>query len=469
MRNDLRWCQTPYRPMLFETGDPYICRLAPNKHGIIIEWLPSDDGAVYTVYLKKTCDEKFIPAGKTTACRFELRGLLEETDYDLYVAHKAGQSRVRKLRTGETFGTVVNYLHPQDDAYAFSGNYLCSPSLVRLQSGALIASMDVFASGKPQNLTMIFRSDDDGKSWRYMCELFPCFWAKLFEHRGVLYALSATTEYGDLQIGKSTDDGNSFSDPVLLLRGSSGKGGEIGVHKNPQPVIEHGGRLWNTLEYGSWGKGFHASMVMSCNADSDLMNAENWSFSEPLRYDPDWEGTASGKSVGTIEGCLAVCPDGKLRNFMRYEMGSCQPNYGRILSFLVDDKHPTAPLRYDGAIDFPANHSKFEIKFDEKTQTYLCIASYIRGAEHAKDRNLLSLMISRDLKHWERACDLIDMTKCDPKLVGIQYVDFLIEGEDLLLLCRTAINGAHSFHDSNYLIFLRVQDFRKRITKGGSL
>ena len=50
----------------------------------------------------------------------------------------------------------------------------------------------------------------------------------------------------------------------MLLRGSNGKNGEFGVHKNPQPVVEYNGRLWNTLEFGSYQRPpvGHPMMVM---------------------------------------------------------------------------------------------------------------------------------------------------------------------------------------------------------------
>ena len=107
--------------------------------------------------------------------------------------------------------------------------------------------MDVYASGHPQNLTLIFRSDDEGESWYYVSELMPCFWGKLFVHRGELYMLACSTEYGDLLIGKSTDGGRTFGAPVTLLRGSNGKNGSTGVHKNPQNIVHYKGRIYETL------------------------------------------------------------------------------------------------------------------------------------------------------------------------------------------------------------------------------
>ena len=76
------------------------------------------------------------------------------------------KSLVRLARTGDAVGAVVNYLHPDDKAYSFSGQYLCSPSMVRHPEGHLLSSMDLFDYDARQCLTLIFRSDDDGKSWK---------------------------------------------------------------------------------------------------------------------------------------------------------------------------------------------------------------------------------------------------------------------------------------------------------------
>lgn len=271
--------------------------------------------------------------------------------------------------------------------------------------------------------------------------------------------LACSTEYGDLLIGCSEDEGRSFCAPVTLLRGAC-KSDMPGVHKNPQPVIEYGGRIWNTLEWGAWAKGFHAPMVMSAPIDADLMNPESWSFSEPTPYDPAWPGVAKGPSAGNIEGTLVVFPDGKLYNVMRYDMMKCTPRYGLALSYLVDDKNPEAPMTFSEAIPFPGNHSKFEIRFDAVSGRYYSICSRILGPECAWHRNLLSLVASEDLHSWRVACDLIDRRDEPPEKVGFQYVDFFFEGDDLLFLCRTALNGAHNFHDANQQTFHRVRNFR---------
>ena len=219
-----RWSFHPYKPLLFDTGDIYICRVYPGEGRVSFDWLPLDGISDYTVNIRRRGEGEY-SSYSVSGTSFTLCGLCDEADYEFYVCAKEGtavrKSRVRLARTGKVPGeSVVNYLHPEDGAYSFSGQYLCSPSLVRHPDGFLLASMDVFKGGEAQDLTLIFRSDDDGKTWKYISELFPCFWGKMFIHRGELYMLGCSTEYGDMLIGKSSDGGVTFGMPTVLLRGT---------------------------------------------------------------------------------------------------------------------------------------------------------------------------------------------------------------------------------------------------------
>ena len=453
------WSYSPYRPFLWEVGDIYICRVAPSKSTIHFEWLSLGDGIEYEIFCRKRGEEKFESCGKTISLEFDICGLENDCDYEFFLCSGDMKSRIRLARCAETVGVVVNYLHPDDKCYSFSGRALCSPSLVRHPDGHLLASMDVFAGESPQNLTLIFRSDDNGESWHYVSELMPCFWGKLFIHNGELYMLSVSTEYGDLLIGKSTDSGKTFSAPVTLLRGSNGKQGYSGIHKNPQNIVHYNGRIYETLEWGSWlDKGyFHGAMVMSCDEKADLLNPENWHFTPPVKYDPNWDGVAEDGRKGNIEGTLTVLPDGKLYNIMRYQTQLEK----KILAFHVDDD-PDAPLKYSHAINFDGNLSKFMIKYDEATNKYFSIISR-RIDEPKTVRNLLSLVSSSDTYKWETVCDLIDRRYDDAQAVGFQYVDFEFEGNDIIYLCRTAMNKAKNYHDANYSTFHRIENFRNLI------
>ena len=451
------WSYAPYKPLLRNVGDIYICRVVPFSDSIHFEWLDIDSSE-YSVYYRKRDNGDFISAGKTQKCEFDIMHLDTDTDYEFYVEANQLKSLVRLARTGESVGTVVNYLHPDDTAYSFSGRYLCSPSLVRHPDGFLLASMDLFAGGHPQNLTLIFRSDDDGETWHYVSELMPCFWGKMFIHKGELYMLSCSTEYGDLLIGKSVDGGKTFSAPVCLLRGSNGKNGNDGIHKNPQNLFVHNGRIYNTLEWGTWANKeyCHAAMVMSCDMNDDLLVPENWSFTSPRKFDPNFAPDVSHLPycTMTIEGTLVVDPRNRLLNVMRFGGDRC------VLAYEVNTQDHEAELSYSHCIPFPANLSKFMIKYDAVSKKYYSIASRLHESIKT-NRDLLSLMASNDLENWYVVSDLLDFSNQNPDKIGFQYVDFEIEGEDIIFLCRTSINNAHDYHDANYSTFHRIENFRE--------
>ena len=450
------WSYRPYRPLLYDVGEPYICRIAPDSGSVHFEWLAC--GGEYSVFFRKRGEGEFALAGKTCECGYTLAGLEDETDYEFFVRSEKGESRTRLARTGAVPGTVVNYLHPDDEAYAFSGRYLCSPSLLAHPDGYLLASMDVFHGKMPQNLTLIFRSDDGGKSWRYLTELMPCFWGKLFLHGGEVYMLACSTEYGDLLIGKSTDGGATFGAPTVLLRGANGKNGSSGVHKNPQNMLCFGGRLYGTLEWGAWAnKEYgHAAMVMSCDENADLLAPESWSFTEPVPFAHFAEDVADVRIPAmTIEGTPVVSPDGNLLNIMRFS------KRGYTLCYSVNTQDAEAPLEYSHVMEFPANFSKFMIKYDSASGYYYSIVCRLYESCPDSARNYQTLMRSRDLEVWEDAAVLYDLRFMPASKVGMQYVDFSFDGDDIIYLCRTAWNGAASFHDSNYSTFHRIKNFRK--------
>ena len=73
-------------------------------------------------------------------------------------------------------------------------------------------------------------------------------------------------------------------------------------------------------------------------------------------------------------------------------------------------------------------------------------------------------MSSPNLTDWSLVTDLIDHRPLARwQDVGFQYVDFMFDGDDLIYLCRTAMNEAHNYHDANYQTFHRIKNFRSLI------
>ena len=44
---------------------------------------------------------------------------------------------------------------------------------------------------------------------------------------------------------------------------------------------------------------------------------------------------------------------------------------------------------------------------------------------------------------------------------GIRRVDFEFEGDDIIFLCRSAVNNANDYHDANYSTFHKIENFRE--------
>lgn len=357
------------------------------------------------------------------------------------------------LRTGPIpeGATVINYLHPEDGQYDFSGKFLCSPSLARTKSGRLIAGMDVFGSRMSQNLTILFKSEDDGRTWRYLTDLYPFYWASLFYYRDMLYILGLTTEYGNLQIACSEDEGETWSTPVNLFYGSNFVCKYGGVHRAPMQVTHYNGRLYTSCEYGCWEMGSHLPAVLSIDENADLMDPENWVRSEFLPFSGEWKEAAHGKQLDTMEGNIVRGPDGNLYNYMRWGLGS-------YLRLRVNEQDPEAPLEFAGIFEAPVSNSMFRIipaggKYIMVTNRKTPPAEKFNRRIH---RNVLSVFETDDMEHFKLIKDIVNREEEDPAEIGFQYPAFLYENGEILLVVRSAFNGAENSHNANYSLFFRV-------------
>ena len=452
MKANNTWSYQHYRPLHEKARmrEPYICRIAPSEGGFLFDFTDSAIGASYKLTVRKR-DSDDVLTKEVALPSSRIEGLENNTDYLFRIERNDGVSSSERLvRTGDIPGTVVNYLHPDDEEYAFSGRYLCSPSLLRLENGDLLASMDLYASGAPQNLTLIYISHDNGATWEHHSEIFPCFWGKMFLAGGKLYMLGCSTEYGDVLIGRSDDNGKSWTKPTVILRGCAHPR-QVGWHRAPMPVLIKDGRIMTDIQYGAWSEKVFCDAVLSAPADSDLLDAENWVCTE-LFDAREHISPLPERIWGGIEGNVILTPDGRIIDFLRFA-----DRNALILGY--DPKEPEKELTLEKVIDFPATASKFNIVFDEASGRYYAIVSYALDEPLTK-RNLLSLICSEDLTEWRLCRHLIDRRDDDPKLVGFQYVDFFIEGNDILFLCRTAYNGANTFHNSNLITFHKIENFR---------
>ena len=450
-----------------------VLRMAPGDGLISFEWTDfSNEGITcsseYSVQFKcegqRTFNQNYpLDIGQRT---YEFDGFEVGKTYCMYLIRKNGTqirySLARKFQTGVTPGIVVNYIHPNDRTYISGGCSPASPSIVKLPSGRILVSHDIYERETEFNLSKLFYSDDDGKTFHYMTDLNPCFWGKLFWHKGAVYIFACSGAPGDLIISKSEDEGKTWSGPTYI----TSLNGRCSAHKAPVPVIVKDGKLYSAVEY-SYGNNVFSSVIVSADLNGDLMDASNYTLSEETFLDDSWPGTKKGSGYKKmIEGNAVETPGGKLVNILRYNVEGAEPESGYAIMLDFDPDNPEKAQIFNSVIDFMGSHTKFSVLYNNDRKCYYSLVNRATLKEGAgKQRNILSLVKSEDLRNWEQVYDVLNYQDNgwpeDAKMTAFQYVDFIFDGENgkqdkILAVSRTAINGARMYHDNNYVTFHEI-------------
>lgn len=376
------------------------------------------------------------------------------------------------------------FKNPLENVVAYSAAetaiYLGSPSLALLPDDGIVASHDFFGPNSPkdsfgrENTTRIYHSDDGGKTWIQVADVKNAFWSSFFTRHDALYLLGCSARFGDIVIRRSDDSGRTWTDPLdeysgLLFRGGQGYN-PPNYHCAPVPVLDYYGRLWRAFEdnvTASWPDGFHA-LVISADADTNLLKASSWRMTNRLAYNPNTDlPDFDHEKAGWLEGNVVPAPNGMVWNILRVNSVPVA-NKAAITKVSRDGKN----LSFNpatGFIDFPGGMSKFTIRYDHESRQYWTLTNKVFNQRNPWQRNVLVLASSEDLVHWKHRCILLHVHE-DENLVGgqckigFQYADWLFDGDDLIFLTRTAYNGAHNFHDANYITFYRLTYFRERFS-----
>lgn len=349
--------------------------------------------------------------------------------------------------------------------------YLGSAGICVLPDGTYLAKHDEFGPGsteKTRAITRVYRSTDKGKSWEQISRVEDLFWASIFPHRGAVYLMgtSASHRHGHAMIRRSTDGGRTWTE---AKDGDSGRlFPDISYHTAPTPVIVHDGRIWRAMEDEKggekWGTMFRAFML-SAPEDADLLKASNWTASNALPHNKSW---LDGRFGGWLEGNAVVTPEGGIVDILRVDYRDL-PEKAAIVRISGDGRTATFDAEKD-FIDFPGGCKKFVIRWDAPSRRYWTISNatlppYAAG-NIERIRNAQVLMSSADLRTWTP--HEVILHHPDVSSHGFQYLDWLVEGDDLLIVSRTAyddgVGGAMNQHNSNYLTFHRLKQFRSAVT-----
>ena len=425
----------PFRLWEDEKDAVYIVRLAPLKTGVEMQLLSDDTQFEICIYQ----GDALVKSLKTTEKKITVDGLEENTEYSLIVKSENGESRKRLFVTADYLGRVVNYLHPQDEYYAFSGRYVASPHLTRYK-GDLYVSMDVFRGGDQRgafNLCLLYRSKDDGETWEYVTDIVPAFWPTFFEANGKLCVLAVDSEAGSLVV-MASDDGENFSEPTYLKYGC-GSSTACGMHKSAMPHLEKDGKLYFAMEYGGHGVKRFDTLMVSLDLSKDVLDKASWTISDMARVEYEWDVNTKREMRFAIEA-NPVERDGEIFVLSRFA-------YKKALMWKYDEKNSKQAPQYYKVVDFEAGHCKFYIQKSDDGWYYAM------GNTGCYPRHVVRLYRSKDLENWETVQTLEDISERSVEKDGVQYPSFFMENGKFYTVLRNALHGAHTFHDSNAIVF----------------
>jgi len=354
-------------------------------------------------------------------------------------------------------GTIVAFKE------ASSKSYIGSPSLCILPNGSYLASHDFFGKQTPEDQTVIYRSDNKGKTWKQIAQLQQ-FWGELFVHRNEVYLIGTIKANDNFVIRKSTDGGHTWTNPTdeqsgLILKGK--------YHCAPTPVVSHNGKLWRALEDASTPKkwpGLYKTMALSIPVEANLLEAKNWTTTNRLEQDST---SLNSQFLGWLEGNIVIAPNNDILNILRVHTLDQHKEYAAITHISADGKNISFNPQQD-FVNMPGGSKKFTIRFDKKSGKYWTLVNYVpqkyRGViQLDRVRNTLALCSSSNLKDW--TINNIILQNEDYKHHGFQYANWLIDGRDIIALSRTAFSegasAAADYHNSNYMTFHRIKNFRK--------
>ncbi len=359
-------------------------------------------------------------------------------------------------------GVAIAYLESPDRwpllgyPYSWDEAYLGSPSITIMPDGTYIATHDVFGSGTDENTTWVYRSSNKGASWTQLGSISNQFWSTVFQLNGTLYIWGYTNgDNGDIVIRSSHDNGSTWSSPVTLRTGDYG-----GTANTP---VIYNGRIWIAVG---------GNRVMSASTSSTLLNSSNWTLSDSASsstqpFGDDWQGWSEGQVVASPQTGVVVLP--KIRGL---------PNTALIrINSPEDARSPQA----GDWVSLPGGEKKFGMQYDAVSGRFYALTNVVLPA-HANDdslrnepemiRNTGAMLSSKDLVNWDVEQIFLYTSNIDTESdqtgwgEAFQYFQFAIDGNDLAVVSRTALdvgdgqNDPPRGHDSNLITFHVIDDFR---------
>lgn len=382
-----------------------------------------------------------------------------------------------------------------------------SPGICRLESGRLVATIDLGGPGCSRPIGKCFLSDDRGANWRHVLD-FPFHHARPFSAGNSLYILGFNP---DLAIVRSVDDGDTWSEPAALTRGEC-------WHQAPCNVCYANSCVYLVMERRcsmncrGWYVSELAPVLMRGKTGDDLGDRKNWTFASEIMFRdafPDSELIRRGMSFFPIvpdDGCFPApgrdyAPPGwletnvvQIRDSEHYwydpagktfhllaRLHNGWTGYAALLKVVEQGEKPGSGEMITGfqklpsggecrVLPLPGGQMKFHLLYDEISELYWLLStqatdSMTRAELLPADRyNLpnnqrcrLTLHFSKNLVDW---CFAGLVAAGGSELQSRHYASMTIDGDDLAVLARSGNEQAASAHNGNLITFHPVKNFR---------
>lgn len=342
-------------------------------------------------------------------------------------------------------------------------DYITDPAVVVLPQGDYLAACKSRFDGK-NSVVRILKSKDKGLTWSYLAELPSVGFFNFFVLKDAIYIMGTKGGFNQVVILRSDDGGLTWTVPTDAKNGLLTEARSY--HSASTATVFHNGRVWRAMEDNiPLGKRYFRALMMSAPLESNLLDAANWTLSEALPYDRSWLGDSVAFN-GWYEGNAVVSPTGDIVNMLRVETFKYN-EHSAIIHYSDDGMKASFDPKTD-IVPFPGGEKKFTIYFDSVSHKYWTLSNMIFKEDHGREhagllRNRLVLSCSEDLYHWE-VCDTL-ISHPDPHFHAYQYVDWRIDGDDIIAVSRTASATSRGLstrqHDANYFTFHCFEDFRK--------
>ncbi len=378
------------------------------------------------------------------------------TGDDVEYAHGDGSASNQRARNPFTPPLAQNYTIAAQvpDCVEY---FIHDPGMARLPSGNFLVAAPCWQRGVGPDHLIMSRSVDGGRSWQRLPDL-PYAEGTPFVIDEGLYMFTQPRQHQDVYFTRSDDEGETWSDPALVLEGA--------FWNCQTNMVIRDSQLYWVLD-----RKHKATVAIAADLSQDLLDPGAWRISQviPAKQTAVQFRTAHDDHQPelfddwNLEGNV-MDVDGQLRIACRVNPKHTGATPGIAALFDLEDDGAGLNLRFDQHYPWPGGQSKFCIVYDALTRLFWMASNIISSVEPQKldggpngERRFLMLYCGMDGLNWlPVGCVAMAPTSSQ----SFMYPSMVVDGDDLAILSRTCRNSGH-YHDADLATFHRVHNFRE--------